>query len=505
MANAGVSSFLWLSDLHFDPFYGQPEAASFQTNVCSQGSSNESYPYGRTMCDAPKALIDEALHQAHLSLEEKDHDIDFILISGDLCRHANEVLDHPLSSTQSILTSAVEAVQSVFPGVHVIITVGNNDFTPDYFIDDSYAVNNTLLNMVTDAFQNIFINPEEELQFRSGAYLARNVTDKLTVLALNTIMYSVRHMPNQSYVEDPLGQFEWLKNQLQKAKLAGRRVLITGHIPPSMGSYHRSQLWNEEYLVSYYDIIQEYFPDVIAGHLFGHVHTDEFRFVSPKFSTSKDQSYPIFMAGSITPIYGSNPSFRFVRYEEETGDLLDYDTFYIDLNKTGSEAPTWIHPPSFTQDYNVPDMSKESIEFILQEMFDERPNNKSSALWNVFFSRRYVYASSDDHCDDADEVCRKEWSCIITSLTRKGFESCFRAPFEPKMYPPLVFVGVLVTLAIIIGFFLVMKRTRCLKRRHYQSNLQNTHNHIEISANSNCATGIHNTEDDEIENLPQIT
>jgi sphingomyelin phosphodiesterase acid-like 3 len=466
-----VSSFLWLSDIHLDPFYSHPQAVAFVNPLCAEESSNKTFPYGHVGCDSPPALLHETLRHAQQSIQDKG-DIDFVVVTGDLCRHGNDMLKNPVTSTQNILMKVIEAIQVIAPDAHIIASVGNNDFTPDYYIDVEKRDNNTLLNMVTDAFQSIFISSAEESSFRSGAYLARNVSENLTVISLNTVMYSSNHAPEQTHIDDPLGQFEWLTNQLQLARATGRRVYIVGHVPPSIGSYRRAQQWHESYIIRYYEIIQDFFPDVIAAQLFGHLHTDEFRLVNPTSSSSKVNSYPLFMTSSITPIYGSNPSYRLVDYETATGQLLDYDTFYFDITKNAS-SPSWTHAPSFRQAYNVSDMSSESIESIVRRLSDDS-DGSNKALWDAFLSRQNVHSSSSNDDDDEntcdDSYCHREWLCTITSITEKEYEDCVYVPWDTPATLPLLLIGAVATFAVVVTLF--WRARRCLKRRHYLSHLQ---------------------------------
>lgn len=460
-----ASKFLWLSDIHLDPFYSSPEAVASASNLCTDEDSNTTFPYGQVGCDSPPTLFHEALRHAQ-QVVKASGGVEFVVVTGDLCRHANDLFHNPIASTRQILKRVVEAIQIYVPDTHVLVSVGNNDFTPDYYIDVEALDDNPMLNMVADAFGNIFISPGEKLSFRSGAYMTRNVSEILTLITLNTVMYANHHSPEQTHVDDPLGQFQWLAEQLQLAKDTGRRVYIVGHIPPSLGSYRRAQQWHESYTIRYYEIIEDFFPDVIAAQLFGHLHTDEFRLVNPSPSGEK-KLYPLFMASSITPIYGSNPSYRLVHYDATTAQFLDYDTFYFDIAKNSSE-PLWVHAPSFRQAFNVSDMSNESIEAIVQRMSDDSDLG-SKTLWDAFLSRQNVHSSSNDDCDDP--LCRREWICTISSITEDEYDSCLYIPLNDAAATlPLILIGAFAVFAVVIALFWSVPR--CMKRKQYLSHLQ---------------------------------
>eukprot|EP00980_Cylindrotheca_fusiformis_P022428 scaffold9290_cov107-Cylindrotheca_fusiformis.AAC.6 len=461
---AKSSRFLWISDVHFDPFYSQPQAVTHAHSLCAAESSNDTFPYGQVGCDSPLKLITETLRHAKQTIEENGG-IDFIVVTGDICRHGNDLLENPVESTRQILRRVFKVIQSYLPDSHILATVGNNDFTPDYYIDLEQTENNTMLNMVTEAFHDIFISTDEETSFLSGAYFARNISEALTLISINTVIYSSEHSPKQTYIEDPLGQFAWLAEQLQIAMDAGRRVIIAGHIPPSVGSYRRAQQWHESYTNRYYEVIKDFFPDVIAAQLFGHLHTDEFRLVNPT-SSGDALSYPLFMSSSITPIYGSNPSYRLVEYDTTSGMFLDYDTFYFRLN---SSEVSWIQAPSFREAYNVSDMSNESMELIVQKLSDDS-SNESKSLWVAFLSRQNVYSKQGGNCDDS--YCHREWICTITSITEKDYESCVYTPFDTPATLPLLIFGLLTFLACLLT--IIWRIRICIKRRGYLSHLQET-------------------------------
>ena len=481
ISSSVTSKFLWLSDIHLDPFYGQTKASTDMSQTCSLASTNDSYPYGIFGCDAPLSLFQETLKHS----SDLHHDLDFILFTGDLCRHSNDLFDDPISTTKSILSTVINMTHSMFPNVPIVAAIGNNDFTPDYYLDlEDQNHTNNMLNMVTDAFASIFETSNEESQFRKGGYFARNITDRLTILVLNTIMYSRSHLPaEQTYLEDPLGQFAWLQDQLQIVASSNRRVYIASHIPPALGSFRKAQLWHDKYLETYYDIINSTLDDgILAGQLFGHLHTDEFRFISH----TNGYSYPLFISPSVTPVYGSNPSYRVVQYDDETADLVDYETFYIDITNTTSiqEDPSWIEGTSFRESFGVSDMSKESLKEIISKLEEESARSNSTNamhLWNAFLSRREVYSSRGGDDDSEikrclnDDKCRSEWLCVMTALTRKEYETCLvkRVPTQDSVF----FAGIIAATLVVVLLFLFCfagkhRFASCLKRRMYQSNLQ---------------------------------
>lgn len=542
--------FLWLSDLHLDPYYGQPSAVGNSIGACSTEDSITAKPYGLIGCDSPSSLIEATLKHIASSDDISQKNPDFILITGDFARHETDTLVDPVNETGSILRLLNEAIQSYFPSnntadgssnttssISVIPTLGNNDVTPDYYLDLTDSTNNNkILQMALNGLRGFFRSDEEIETFSRGGYFARNVSNTLTVLSLNTIMYSVNHQPasqtsplSPSRLADPMGQFSWLKEQLHLAATTGRSVYIAGHIPPSIGSFRHTQFWNDYYLDRYFDILEEAereFIDsqgdqhirrqLVAGHLFGHLHSEEFRLLKPTtansakeaevFDNSADESndwndnLPLLIASSITPVYGANPSYRLVQYQDDYGTILDYQTFYLDLKQSYSVdnadsdglplKPVWTKLPPFTETYDVEDLSAVSLNQILKRL--SAPIGDSKPLWDIFLSRQDVYANQDppssdeDSSDSAledgvvcDDWCRREWLCTLQAISKHQFVTCLEESAGGRSslgFHGLLGISFLIVVASVASaiFFVVFRRY--LKRRHYEQQPQ----HVEM-------------------------
>ncbi|KAL3937086.1 MAG: hypothetical protein SGBAC_007727 [Bacillariaceae sp.] len=515
------SSFLWVSDVHLEPDYGTPQAATKHNKACTLESSKETYPYGQFGCDAPTLLVEQTLDHAQMVVAEQGG-VDFIVASGDFCRHGNELLDNPLQSTQDIIETVIGMITSRFPGVPIIVTVGNNDFTPDYYIDvEQTTENNTMLELVTTALNDTFLSIEEVSSFRNGAYYSRNISDTLTIISINTIIYSIDHSPDQQNIEDPFGQFVWFKDQLELAKSTGRRVWIVGHVAPTIGSYAHDNLWHPPYMDRYYDIIKDYFPDIICGQLFGHLHTDEFRLAHDYDSSSdfvdfkQQQKYPLYIASSFTSIYGSNPSFRLVTYEVDRGNLLDYDTYYFD-SSIPTIPPDWIKAPSFRESFNIPDMSGDSVHSIIDRLAAEPSDATETAesLWDTFLSRQSIYAPPEmGPC--LDRICRKEWVCTLSSISEDQYEECVVQTWSQGRHSesaPLAIVAAFMAVAIVL-LGCIWKTRRCLVARqsyvmqydddeHLQDEDDNYENHRQSMEDQNSGEP---ASTDFIDDVPEIT
>ena len=71
--------FLWLSDVHFDPYYGTSLGYS-DDDVCNISSLPSMGKHG---CDSPEALVRSAFQAAAAVAADAPSDPAFIIITGD--------------------------------------------------------------------------------------------------------------------------------------------------------------------------------------------------------------------------------------------------------------------------------------------------------------------------------------------------------------------------------------------------------------------------------------
>ena len=234
-------------------------------------------------------------------------------------------------------------------------------------------------------------------------------------------------------------------------------------IAPTIGSYRHSQLWQDPYLDRYYSILSKYNDGnnnaLVVGQLFGHLHSEEFRIVKPHGGTS---SYPLIMASSVTPIYGSNPSMRVVTYHPDTGMLLDFDTYYLKLLEHNESSMVWKKASSFREAYPVPDLTVSSFETILQNLTTD-----SSSLWQTFVSRRNVYRPSKTTAT-CGAACQIGWICTLQSITKNDYNQCLLKHDGNRRLSFWAVVG-LAAMVGLLGLGMTLKRYWRLRHYHPQT------------------------------------
>jgi sphingomyelin phosphodiesterase acid-like 3 len=173
--------------------------------------------------------------------------------------------------------------------------------------------------------------------------MIRELNPSLSIIILNTVVWTLswqKLAPEPVNAEDkidPFGQFAWLENRLSKLRDQGKKVFVTGHIPPMLQSFTGSlgqPLYLTEQQQRMDDIIVSY-SDVVAALLVAHVHSNELRYNS----RYADDAPPLLIAGSLSPCYTTNPVFRVVKYDSGGSQSpIDIATFSADVSQNISAA-----------------------------------------------------------------------------------------------------------------------------------------------------------------------
>jgi len=365
-AGRGVNRrfFLWISDIHADPFYGVANSYRGQHATCKRScplqmpcTTNygkrdaDEKPMGSYGCDPPIALWESALKAA----SREAAGAEFVLFTGDAVRHKQDELLNPAENVTNIIGDISALLVDNFPEYPneklVLGTLGNDDTPHNYeiYVTDMRRPN-PWLEKVSRRLEHVnAMGSERKDEYEYGGFFKAKVGG-LTVLSINTLMYSVKHKPMFPAYPDPFGQFEWLRAELQEAHFANEHVWIVGHIPPGLETYGFAPLWQEKYLIAYLNIVQDpILGAVIKAQLFGHVHADEVR-ILPQAPMGAG---PMLLVGAVSPIYYENPSFRLMEYDEDSGALLNVKVFWANLSESynTSEDLHWSFGYDFLGSY----------------------------------------------------------------------------------------------------------------------------------------------------------
>jgi sphingomyelin phosphodiesterase acid-like 3 len=439
-----TGSFIWFTDVHYDQYYGTSQAAfrggsypscpGYEENHCNNTNSPKYSIYG---CGASSDLVESFLSEAARATNGKP---DFVLFTGDATRHFADGLKE--GTVHNAVTYLYNTTKAHFPDTPVLqlptIVLGNNDWYPHDTVNiTSYeacvegtngeppvATNEHLQNAAKDN-EEIFADKMEEAIFACGGYTRREVVKDLVVLSLNTMIWGTKlntkynkmnpnnklHVPDH-YTEDPFGQLEWLKQELLQARVTGKKAYVIGHHPPADQSIivdTGNNLWSQGYQLRYENIVSE-FSDVVAGQMFGHVHTNELR----RTPYMPKGVAPLLLQGAVAPGYCMDPNFSIVEYDDKTKAIVDMSKYFADLKKafeTKSTELVWNDAVKSVVDLiGMNSFTNEEVLKFAKRALDDKD------LWNKYWNE---FTKGRPQETDCTGDCIHQELCVIACGTRR--------------------------------------------------------------------------------------
>ena len=361
---------------------------------------------------------------------------DFVLVLGDGMRHNADQLPDPLAASLETQQNLTAMLTYAFPDTplhaHAIAeTIGNNDVVPDYTLP--LERNSSALQRFVLAWLDT-LDASNVATVQQVGFYVREMLPGLRIVALNTLPYSVNHMPSNASDPDPFGQFAWLDSVLAAARLDGAAVYLVGHIPPIVDSYARKSDWVETYAATYTAIVRQY-DDVVAAQLFGHLHADQFR-VFPQARA------PILLNPAVSPIYGNAPSFRVMQFRNDTKELEDMCTYVLDL-----DGGVWSLEYCMRAYTGVPSLSNAALRSLADRM---RTNASVLAQMLRIYNGNTANAIPD--------YSQANWACLYGTVTAAQFSACLSA--SPWSLPLIVAIAAVGLAAVLVVGLVLWRRCR---------------------------------------------
>ena len=470
---------LLISDVHIDNQYDGSLSSSckcearYDTGTCSDNSLRN--PFGQFGCDASPKLMQSALSAAAAVAPDPN----FVIFGGDYMSHSSPSATATLSAISAVTDLLAQHwgdksgdFDTIYP------TTGNSDFYGDYHLNITDDAENTWLAKVSAIWGST------RSTISASGFFAVEAIPGITVISINTIIYSPHHTPHisSSIDSDPFGQFAWLEETLATLEASAssespKRVWIVGHIPPAVDAFSYSELWQSAYAEKYHDIVTTY-PSLIAVQFFGHVHSDEFRCLTSrdKASSTGTSSYlwwgeeldekgpaPMIITGAVSPVYNANPSFRVIEFENDTssasfGAITNWHVFTTLLSEGDGKLDSsidlsWFKLYSAAEQYNLTSFDNNAFKsfaanlltddslfsaFITNIHADctaslelEAYGLKSEALDKCYTplecisDSNAIYSSSSSSSSDISSSCRKKHVCALLHGARSdAFSAC---------------------------------------------------------------------------------
>lgn len=389
------------TDLHFDPM-ADPAlvnrlAAADPSAWPTLLDSAVDQSLGRYGADTNWRLLRSALRAMKAAVPDPA----FVLLPGDFLAHgfrrrfdaaAHRHTDADYRAfVQKTMQFVTGRIARAFPGRPILLTLGNNDSgCGDYqlaphgrFLAATLPLVRRLLGRAGDAG----LAPSWTSYGNYSVTLPR--PRGVRVISINTVFFSrsYRNRCGAPGGADP-GQatLAWLGRRLAAAKAAGAEVWLLYHIPPGADAYATfrsgqcpeafAPLWKPAYAKPFAALMQRYAGTIAAGFA-GHLHMDDFRLTGAGGSPKSRWGGFVLITPAVSPIFGQNPAFRVVSFDE-AGGLLD-QTLYDLTNLTNAGASTsrgtpaaWKAEYTFTREWRLPRLDAASLARLAQ-MIVQKP------------------------------------------------------------------------------------------------------------------------------------
>lgn len=421
----GKIGYFWhITDIHYDPKYStQGNTASMCWNTRNSLDIGRvrldrklAGEFGDYNCDSPWALIESA---ARAMRSKRGEGIEFVLWTGDALTRTT---DMSAELRLQCLRNLTDLLSRTFKGQFVFPALGHEDIGVSF-------------SQLANLWQQ-WLPPEAHDTFeRAGYYTIEQRSEKYRIVFLNTNLWlnvadnRMLHRTGTSTVDntqDPFGQWSWFQSVLETARRKKETVYIVGHTPPGVdGRESGAAALNERHNTRYLQLVRLY-SDIIRGQFFGHWHSDTFRVVYS--DTGLPVSW-IMMAPSITPSTPggpNNPGLRLYKFETNTGQVLDYTQYYLNLPEANSIGKAnWLVEYSLLDYYEL----QEITAITLHDLADRFTQSNDYAFV------RYYAANTVSLPREVEQIwgcggplngaCALHHYCTVTRLNPESYKECY--------------------------------------------------------------------------------
>ncbi len=374
-----TKKFITIADIHFNPFIGCDQLSSPCPIISELRTAN---PQSWDLIfqkyqdkiktnyhqDTDYVLLQSTLTELQM-LTQQQHPT-FILILGDFLAHDfpaqfkkysnDESVTDYQAFTKKMLQYVTYKLNQAAPTTTIYPVLGNNDsYNGNYKIDP----NGLFLKDTATIFSALIKNNKNALiefkdEYPNAGYYAVTLAQKnQRLIVLNSVLFSARHS-SATQKNAAEKQLVWLQKQLNNAKQKRQPVLIALHIPFGIDVFLGTQMQSDLirhfshplFLQSTYykriiSLLQRY-SDTVAAILPAHTHHDNFQLIA---TNTHKQYIPSILTPSISPIYGNNPGLKIFSYNDQTFELVNFDTYIYPLDK--AKAIKWEKEYNFNNSY----------------------------------------------------------------------------------------------------------------------------------------------------------
>ncbi|XP_035917227.1 LOW QUALITY PROTEIN: acid sphingomyelinase-like phosphodiesterase 3a [Anopheles stephensi] len=479
LTDARIGYFWHITDLHLDTYY-TTKGDIFRSCWLNEHHSNTASAkrpglYGDYMCDSPWSLLESATQ----AMKSKQGDnVEFVLWTGDGLSHSAKRMHE--TKRLDVLRNITELMSRTFPSQFVFPVLGHEDGSANFeqlgelwrhwlplealqtFEKGGYytieqtksrlriiALNTNYMRHDAKYSQShssaVKQRPDGSYHYPAGGHYGDHHMGKhyhAREGSSSGYLYSDRrngYSSSSNVADSGIGghasalsgssshesekQWEWLEEVLAKSSRNKETVYIVGHIPPGSDERHIGHTipfghssFTEKNNVRYLRLVKRY-SSIIQGQFFGHLHSDSFRVVYNE--VGKPVSW-MMIAPSISPRRSgesNNPAMRLYKFDTDTGQVLDYTQYYLDLEQANKlEEAVWQPEYNLTTYY----YGLSEVSSLALHNLADRFNNADDAQF-----MKYYRANSVRHATSTCEgVCLLNHYCAITRLDYREFRSC---------------------------------------------------------------------------------
>jgi sphingomyelin phosphodiesterase acid-like 3 len=374
---------LFVSDIHFEPFWDPAKAAKLKTAPVSEWNAILAGPVStdqaakfaelQKICKVRGADTSYPVYESSLrAIREDASGAKFVVLSGDLvahdlsCKYATVFPKAGPGEYRAFAEKTIDYVmrklRSALPGVPVYATLGNNDSDcGDYQLDPDSAFLAEIGKFLTADFP-AKERAEALRTFAEGGYYNVRLPAPMAharMVVMDDLFMSQRYATcgGKASPVPAAAQIVWMEQQLDAARRSHEKVWVMSHIPPGVNPYAtatrvldlcsggKPQMFLSSEALP--DAMSNY-GDVIELAIFAHTHMDEMRLLKPA-AGAPAEGVAVKMVPSISPVNGNNPSFTVAEIDAATAQLKDYRVI-VASNQTGVDTQ-WTEEYDFAKTY----------------------------------------------------------------------------------------------------------------------------------------------------------
>jgi len=408
---SGVIRIGQVADIHVDPNYAIGSPTDCGLVVCCREhykGNGSAGSYGTYQCNTPQRTLDLFLQKV------KDLDPAFVVYTGDNPNH-HVWEEH---RDENILCSdiAYESLGRVLEGTKVYCAIGNHEAYPTNLFYPRDEMTQDLMRRFVDWWSPLGELGEEQRNtiLKGAVYTIPTQIPGLRILSVNTCYWYIFNFYNilMEDSEEEIYVKQFVEESLANARAAGEKVLMLLHHPQGdPDSIVNHARWLRQTITDY--------SDVILFTMSGHTHYDEVKLYRNPVTGIPNSV--VHVAPSVTPMTSSgggvNPSVRIFTMDSETFELLEIEQYQMDLSQVENENPEIKLIYKFTEEYDLPDVSVESMgQFMERIKIDEE-------YFNKWWKNRNTQGPQDRECTGE---CRIEQICYLDNVVYDEYLECVR-------------------------------------------------------------------------------